>query len=498
MDMKNLLNKKNFYVIISIFILILFAYITYKTPLAGDDWGYALNGTLKTPIKTALEFYQSWSGRFFSELWGMIVPCHKWIWNIVNPLLFFGIFICIFKLAYVRSKYITIPLLIMALMISVEDNLRMETYSWIMGTTYIIPLFFSLLYFLSAEKLFEKDLYDKKIKTFCYMNNILLFVIGLMMENIAATMIVGIVLMIIYAHYNKRKAIKYLIINLVVSIVAFVIMRLSPGSSARLLSEHAAWASKNILDKISSAYPNFLDISFINNRYIISIFSLILILMIVYSKKEVSLTYKVISFVINIMAIINVFLVLIFDTWLSDSSSIYSMIYWPIYVINAFMMLFIYLDNGFRKDKMIFMLIIGGCSVLVMLYSPIYGSRSAIYLVYYLILVSAMLLENININKKALQIVILIGLTAIIIDRTEEYVYKYKLVGLAQQERLEIIEYYKDKPNVEEAWIPRFPTLTVHGADIEDGDTYHFETFKEYYKLPQDADKIIFYWKDSE
>ena len=102
--MSNLFKKKNFYILASIFVLMLFAYITCKTPLAGDDWGYALNGSAGTPIKTALEFYNSWSGRFFSELWGMIVPCHKWIWNIVNPLLFMGIFICIYKLAYIQNK----------------------------------------------------------------------------------------------------------------------------------------------------------------------------------------------------------------------------------------------------------------------------------------------------------------------------------------------------------------------------------------------------------
>lgn len=495
--MKKLVNKKNFYIVLAIYVLILFAYITYKTPLAGDDWGYALNGSLGTPIKTALAFYQSWSGRFFSELWGMIVPCNKWLWNIINPLLFFGIFLSIYKLSYVNKKYVSIPLLILAMMLSVEDNLRMETYTWIMGTTYIIPLFLSLLYFLSVERLFETDLYDKKVKTSCYLNNICLFIIGLMMENIAATMIVGIVLMTIYAYINKRKALKFLIINLIVSIVSFVIMRLSPGSASRLLSEHASWASMNILEKVISAYPNFLDITFINNRYAISIFSLILVLLIITSKKDVSTTYKITAIIINLLAIVNVFSALISESWLNNSSSLYSSIYWIVYVINAFIELFVCLNDGFRKDKIIFMLVIGGCSALVMLYSPIYGSRSAIYLIYYLILVSCMLFEDINVNKKTIQIIVLVILSAIIIDRTEEYVYKYKLVGLAQEERLEIIKYYQDHPEVEEAWIPRFPIFTIHGADVEIGDTYHFETFKEYYNLPQDADKITFYYKES-
>ena len=72
------------------------------------------------------------------------------------------------------------------------------------------------------------------------------------------------------------------------------------------------------------------------------------------------------------------------------------------------------------------------------------------------------------------------------------------MVGIKQSERLGIINDYKENYWVEEGWIPRFPPFTVHGADIEEGDTYHFETFRNYYELPQDPDKIIFYCEDCE
>ncbi len=497
--MKKLLDKKNFYILCAIFVLFLFGFITYKTPLAGDDWGYALNGSLGTPIKTALEFYQSWSGRFFSELWGMVVPCHKWIWNIINPLLFCGIFVCIYKLAHINKKYITAPLLIMTMMLSVDDNLRMETYSWIMGTTYIIPLFFSLLYFLLVDQMMKSDLYDKKFRTLAYLVNILLFIIGLMMENIAATMIVGEVVLIIYAYFVKKKSLKYLIINLIVSIISFTIMRMSPGSSARLLSEHATWNNMSLFEKIASAYPNFLQISFINNNYAIALFSLCLILFIIHSKTKVNLFYKVISVLILLLGIFTVFSFVLKDTVFNNSSSLYSYIFWPIYIVNAFASIYLFTNKDYLTDKALFLLMIAGCNALVMLYSPIYGSRSAIYTVYYLIVVSVMLFnETIICNyKKTILFTCMILFIIIVGDRTHEYVYKYRLVGLKQQERLEIIKYYKDHPEVEEAWIPRFPVYSIHGADIEEGDTYHFETFKEYYGLPQSADKIIFYYEES-
>lgn len=491
--MSNLFKKKNFYILASIFVLMLFAYITCKTPLAGDDWGYALNGSAGTPIKTALEFYNSWSGRFFSELWGMIVPGHKWIWNIVNPLLFMGIFICIYKLAYVQNKPILCSLLILAIMLSVDDNLRMETYSWIMGTTYIIPLFLSLLYFVIVDNLLKNEIYDIGLIIFAIIDNLFLFIIGLMMENIAATMIVGIVFVLVYAYLYKRKAVKYLIPNLIFSILSFVLMRMSPGSASRLNGEHVAWAKLSLFEKLANGYPNFLNMTFIENNYAILLFSICLILLICFSRKK-NKVQKLLPIIILLMGIITVFS-FVFTEALVNPNSVYSFIFWPVYIINAFYVLFTCLDNDYRKNKALFMLMFAGCNALVMLYSPIYGSRSAIYTVYYLIVVSILILDFVNINKHHVKTILLVLLVLIIGDRTREYIYKYRLVGIKQNERLEIIKYYQDHPEVEEAWIPRFPIFTVHGADVEIGDTYHFETFKDYYNLPQDADKIIFYYE---
>ena len=491
--MSNLFKKKNFYILASIFVLMLFAYITCKTPLAGDDWGYALNGSAGTPIKTALEFYNSWSGRFFSELWGMIVPGHKWIWNIVNPLLFMGIFICIYKLAYVQNKPILCSLLILAIMLSVDDNLRMETYSWIMGTTYIIPLFLSLLYFVIVDNLLKNEIYDIGLIIFAIIDNLFLFIIGLMMENIAASMIVGIVFVLVYAFLYKKKAVKYLIPNLVFSILSFVLMRMSPGSASRLNGEHAAWAKLSLFEKLANGYPNFLNMTFIENNYAILLFSICLILLICFSRKK-NKVQKLLPIIILLMGIITVFS-FVFTEALVNPNSVYSFIFWPVYIINAFYVLFTCLDNDYRKNKALFMLMFAGCNALVMLYSPIYGSRSAIYTVYYLIVVSILILDFVNINKHHVKTILLVLLVLIIGDRTREYIYKYRLVVIKQNERLEIIKYYQDHPEVEEAWIPRFPIFTVHGADVEIGDTYHFETFKDYYNLPQDADKIIFYYE---
>ena len=61
----------------ALFIFVLFYYMTVRTPLAGDDWGYAVNGMSGNPFVKAWEFYFTWSGRYFAELWGFIVAPRK-------------------------------------------------------------------------------------------------------------------------------------------------------------------------------------------------------------------------------------------------------------------------------------------------------------------------------------------------------------------------------------------------------------------------------------
>lgn len=496
--MKKLANyTKYFYIIGALFIGCLFFYITYKTPLAGDDWGYALNGMSGNPIDLAVSFYNSWSGRFFSELWGFMVAPNKWIWNIVNPLLFVVIFLCIYYFSRSKKYYITTVLLIIAVILSVDDNLRMETYTWLMGTTYVIPLALSMIYLVSIDYLFFGTFrMQNKDKIIAILNNLLLFYIGLTMENIAATMIVAIVLLLIYSYFNKREMIKYLIVNLIVMSTSFIIMRMSPGSTARLLRDSLEWSKLSIIEKLINGYPGFIEFTFINNNYFILFLSVVISLLTISTKNKVNIIFKCVSVLIQIMGIITVFsfVLPIDNNFMMDSKSLFSSIFWIIYTVDIMIVLYFGLNDK-NRDKALFFFMLSGTANLVMMYSPIFGSRSSIYTIFFMIVTMVIVLNNIDVNKYLLFGLFVISLF-VCVDRFIEYRFKYTLVGLKQNERLEIIKYYKDHPEVEEAWIPRFPIYTVHGGDIEPGDTYHFETFREFYNLPQAADKIFFMYEE--
>lgn len=482
----------------AVFVLALFCFITVKTPLAGDDWGYCLNGQSGNPIELTLSFYNSWSGRIFSEFYGFTVAPRKWLYNILNPLTFTLIFLFSYKLGRIKMKKLSAVLLILAVTLSVDDNLRMETYTWLMGYTYVLPLCLMLGYLCICDQIFKSDVMTSSLKTASILSNLLLFVIGLMMENIAATAIVAILFMLIYAFFNKRRAVPYFAVNLLFSIASFAICRSSPGARSRMMRDSAEWASRSLFEKIATAYPNFLEMSFIRNNYLIAIFSIVIILLLWFSRHHKQLPLRILLTFVMLTGMFSVFsFVISRDLITLQGNSLFSMIFWPVYVLSAFVSICISFDPGYYRDKTVFMLVLAGTSVLVMLVSPIYGSRSALYLVYFLIVVIILVNDAFELPR-FFRAILPILMLLIIFDRTNEFVTKYDLVGKAQAERTEILQYYRDHPEIEEAWIPRFPIFTVHGADIEIGDEYHFETFKEYYQIPQSPDKIIFYYKESE
>lgn len=487
--------KKYCFILGLIFIMYIFSYMTKKVPLAGDDWGYALF-TEGSPFAAAYKSFNYLSGRYFSELWSYAIIPHREVWNYVNPLIFAIMFLSLYKLNGKRKKPIVSFLLIIAMILSVFFQIRTQTYTWMSGGIYTVSLCLSLIYFVIVDGLFKCDVIDSKHKILSLLSNLILFIIGLMMENIAAAMIAGIVILIIYAYKTKKKnLLLYLIINLLFSAISFAILRLSPGSTNRLLRDHADWMNLGLFGQIAYGYRFFVEYSFINNNYTIGLFSMVMCGLVWFSKNKNPLWLKIVSSLILITGIISVFYSNIFNDvcFINNSMSLFSIMFWPLFIINAFVVMFAFLEKGYEKNKSIFFLLFGGMSAAAMIMSPVNGARSYVYLIYYVILVSEIILNSYKSNKY-ICFIFGLGLLFIIYLKTNYYKGLYDSIECAQEQRLIEIEYYKEHPEDEEVWIKRFPKNALHSVDVEDGDNYHFNVFKQYYNLPQSADNIVFYF----
>ena len=491
-------NKINYNYLICIFIFALFFMMSYYTPLAGDDWGYAINGMKQNPLLTTYEFYMSWSGRVFSELYGFLVAPNKWFWNIFNSLLFAGIFYFIIKI--VKTKKIVVGLTVLFLMLFVKDSVRMETYTWIMGTTYIIPLFLFLLYTYIMKKLIIDNHSSKYL---WILSGIICFYIPLCMENIAVVLIIANLMLLGYCYFENKSLIKKILACLTVSVISFAILRLSPGASIRLLGEHAAWTDLTLFEQIAINWPNFIKFTFLENKYLIMMLSLIFSINIFQNRKKIKL-YPILllinllvfiqSISANIFSKVNLSFLTIFFDMTNPYCIAFTSILFTLFMISIFYVVF----NIYDKKKMLlcyFVIICAGAANGSMLLSPIYSSRSSIFTIYLIILLCAILIDSLKINK-VVHIIFIIILILGCFMKSKEYHYKYTLVKEIDNERMGIVQYYIDNPQDDDAWIPRMPIMTIHSADVEQWDTYHMDTFKAYYGIPTDT-KLNFFAKES-
>lgn len=490
MDLKQNKNKIVF-TILSIFIFMLFFYITKLTPLAGDDWGYAVLGRSNNPFVHAFKFYFSWSGRYFSELWGFIVAPRKWLWNILNPIMFTTIYVSIIKLINPKENKILVMFVILALMLSVQNTLRIETYTWIMGSTYVVPLMMFLIYLNIIKPIIFEGKEFNNIKL--VISTILNLYITLCMENVAAILVLANLLIVLYCYIEKNKNLNKFILLLIVSIIGIVILRASPGSNYRLYRDNKEWLEMSIFEQICANWKNFLNLTFIKNKYMLfglGISFSLLNYKIIKDKKNIGYILLAISLT-TIFLSFNLFS-LFYDIEYSRFALLFSSVFYLILVVSLFVSLWIGFDKELALESSLYIMV-GGSANLVMLISPIFGDRSSLYTVYFIFILIGLVLSNLKLDKVLLYgllfcFILLIGL------KTKEYIYKYQAINATQQIRNGEIEYYVNNPDVKEAWLIRMPKGYIHSADIEEDDTYHMDVFKEYYGINPKM-KLIFYNK---
>lgn len=508
----NSIRKTSHYVWIAVAValFVLFWMISVKTPLAGDDWGYALNGMNNNPLAMAWEFYFTWSGRFFSELWGFLIAPRKELWNMLNPLLWTGIYILIYAIVNPRRNRAAVALLIAAMMLTVKDWVRMETYTWIMGTTYVIPLFLILIVIWIEKQVLLQGQRFSIVHVIVVA--VLNFVIGMTMENIAAGSIVLGVLASLYAWFRRREALKLTLTGLAVSVIAFVLMRLSPGSAYRLMSEHQAWTQLGLFQQIQTNWGNFLTYTFTDNKMMMLFLSGIAALALLHHLLESDhlrgsqIALFVVQETILALAVVAccaqflqahtqiAALSLFYDHAGSSSAMIFCSVLYILYIVNLFSVLFVLYRDRDLMERSGYLILAGTCN-LAMLLSPIFGARSSLYTIYFIILLSASMLSQIE-TRPAEPLILVMICGALCATKALQWHTKYNQVAQVQQQREAILQYYREHPEDEEAWIPRMPPMSIHSADIEEGDDYHMRTFKEYYGLPEST-TLIFYYLDN-
>ncbi len=486
--------KKINYILLSFFtisIFLIFAYIAYITPYAGDDWGYAFNNGYFNKL---WYLYTTWSGRVLAELWVMWSASNKIHFIISNALIFSSSYLFANLIFYKENRFIKNSFIFLALIFSVSVQLRMETYSWSTGSTYSAALSFALAYiYLNIRLMFKDKGLDYKVITMMVLGSLSALCAGLFNEGISAALAISSIFVAIYAYYYKRRYFIYFLIAMFCSILALLIMRLSPGATLRFNRDHLEWASKGILYQITFNYSNLVYYTFHSSKFLVIFLSSTLILLLVEKYKQLNksfliynLAYLILSFPLIIANRLpkNLELAL-------DHNSIFGKIYWTIYAINLLVIIFFALKKSLKRDVILYLTLLALGANTVMLISPIFGARSSLYTYYFLSISIILILNELEKLHPIIDKTIFIGSIILFAIKLKYYHYIFKIVENENRIREAAIEYYRTNPKEKEAWFKKYPPGTLHGIDIEPDDHYHFEVFKRYFNLPQE--KIYFY-----
>ena len=484
----------------------LFHHMAVNVPLAGDDWGYAYEGLNGNPLSLAFAMYFNWSGRFFAELWGYVMAADKPLWDMVNPWLFTLITLILVVGFSSRKQWIISIIVVIGLMVSVDTRLRMETYAWIMGSTYVTALLALLIHLWMVKTIVSHGF--KYPWVLSVISSLMCLFVGLDMENAAAAAVISNGLTIGYLWFTKdRSTIRYMVLPLMVSIIAIVILRLSPGAAYRLTVDNQTFNDLSFVDKIITNWPNFLHYTFVANPYPLVVLNMTIMvatiikwlkfpkekqLMLYFGVAALGLFFSISTMLYNRSGI-DLFKVF-YDVYYTRSAQWVVTLFYCGYTIVMIDYMRRYLDP-YHAFVAIGLLLMAGISNGVMVISPIFGARSALYTVYLLIALDVVMLDGLDHDMYAIPV---ICITLMLSFSRFPYIKDlYGMIGVRSERRMMEIEYYQDNPQIDQIHITRFPQGTVHSVDIEQGDSYHFDTFKKYYGLNPDA-TIIFDWDPSD
>ncbi len=442
-------------------------------------------GRSGSAIALTIANYKNWSGRILAEFWGFTIAPHKHLWNVLNASMFTGILFCMYRLAGDREHPYTSLLTLVLLIFCVPNRLRMQTYTWIMGTTYVVPLLLFLIYLLIIKNIVLEKQHSK---IWILIGTLINLAICLYMEN-AAALAVGInVLLVIYLFINDREELRYILPYLIASIVGTLIIRMSPGANYRLARDNADFAALSLFGKIAENWEGFLNWTFLQPTVMI-----------------VGMGVSGLPFLRQLnnqgkcrksecYGMIAVLLAGVLVSIMKPGSIALNTCIFTLYTIVLFRMAHFIKED---KDRLLAYLCLFGAggANLVMLLSPIFDARSSIYTVYLFILFTAFLLKQLEISRSVKWIVCAtIGVLCVL--RGLDYYDLYHTVHMVDIVRQGQIAYYQDRPDSEEAYILGFPEDSIHSADVIPGDDYHDQYFKEYYYLNSEMEIHFYYLEE--
>jgi hypothetical protein len=479
-------NVMLFALLIFLFFLTIFCF----SPISSDDWGNYVVGIkgVREWIDHSISMYFAWEGRFASRLLINAFTYNKWLWNILTALSMSLLYILTIKL--IKPKKVTlISIAFILSILLIGGEIFLQTYLWLAGNiTYFIPLVLIFIYLYMISHYVSKTILNKWYVYTLWL--ILNLIIPMFVENMGALIVIINVIMLGYILITNKRFDKLFFVSLIISLISFLTMIMSPGTIARIAYESSLSNEVSFFERIFINLPNFIEYTITGNNLLLLIFPISYIYLAF--RKIKNLYLRILVIILNILPFLT-FIFNIANTLFMINISLlefirypnfFMIIIWLFYLISFFILLIINFKN---KQLVIFFFILAIVSNGVMLVSPLWGARTALFTVFMLLIVNLFVLSEIVSNLKQTHIFEILGeffLGIIMIV----LVILYYNVYLQNKERGKSIAMQVTN-NSDIIEIESIPPYTLW--DIDPYDDYHIETFKEYYHIPSDKKIVI-------
>lgn len=493
---ESIVQKPFFY--LTIFGLFFF-YLSYNTPLTGDDWTW---GTEKGIIRLK-NFFDEYNGRYLSNTLEIILTR-----NDIIRYFFLTFFSTVYiyligKLFYKKDRHV-FTLFAFVFTLTMPVNMFSQTFAWTAGyVNYVVSLVLLLVYLVLTKNVFQAE--PPKYNHYLWIFMIPLGIATqLLVEHITLFSIFLAFYIICYT-YVKFKTYYKVHITYAVSLVIGAIIMFTNRTYINVLLGTDSYRSlgpenEGVFQKLYNVYTGEMYKYLFLDSYIINIFIIVMITIILLKTPKGS-NFSTLGKYILLLSSTFIFIFLTFiepildENYLGNKTTSFESLISILFFIITLITTIIYI--GDKNIKMKLLLYFSGVIILSIpfIFITPYGPRAALAPFLFLVL-SALELYNYNMqiynwsNDIAKKILIFSTIILLIF-----YSIIFTRIGNTSRDRIQYLneEVEKGAEVIELTEVPHSQFLWMSSTKRE-----HFKNmFKEYYNVPEDT-KIIFvpYYKD--
>lgn len=414
--------KKNLnFAVTSVLTLIIFAVLAYLFPYSGDDWAWGSD----IGLARLDNWFDGYNGRYAGNLMVLAltrVPALKIICMAVSYYL-----TCLFAYKFSGSKKISVLIFSTALFFTMPKSVFVQAVVWTSGyTNYVPPILMMIGYVLLVKNIFKKDrpVYHKALFVLTF---ILGFAGALFMENLTLYSVAVAVLVILYCAVKYKKVflphISYFAGTIAGSAVMFTNSSYGLIASSEDSYRSSAISDGNLVSTIGSHLEKIYTQLFTNNTVLLIILTVLAILLCALRtgkiKNAKSAKLAVFCAAVNAGSLMILIFKDNFTYWKlflnSEYTTVITVLFFSaaagLYYLSLSAIMLICLDGEGVKEKALFLILsIPIIAAPLLVVNPI-GPRNFFPPFMIMIMMAALILENILKNKNNIKLQKVLSLT---------------------------------------------------------------------------------------